>query len=166
LVIPARLILRIEKEAAMDRNSVRKQIAQSPLLLTQLEKVPTLIRFREEEVDGRFYALLLALAITLHLERALAKREDVDGLSKEMANALANGARLSALAERAWEHLVQIGYWIPYYLFAYSLEEGGLQGAMERAVSYRRQKELGLLILDALVLGNRHLVSEFGKKGQ
>jgi hypothetical protein len=148
----------------MDRNSVRKQIAQSPLFLTQLEKVPTLIRFREEEVDGRFYALLLALAITLHLERALAKRGDVDGLPKEMASALVNGAKLSALVERAWEHLVQIGYWIPYYLFAYGLEEGGLQKAVERAKMYKRQKELGLLVIDALVLGNRHLISEFGNR--
>jgi hypothetical protein len=145
--------------------SVRKRIAQNPLLLTELAGVPTLLQLREKEVDPRFYGLLLAFGITFRLERAIAKGADGEGFSEAIATALTDKSGLSALVERTWEYLVQTGYWVPYHLLAYALEDGGIEGALERAASYRRRGGLDVLVADALILANAHLLSAFRKKG-
>jgi hypothetical protein len=144
---------------------VRKQIAQNPLLITQLGRVPTLLQLREKEVDARLYALLLAFGITFRLERIIAKEEDSEGFSKEIVTALTDKSGLSALVERTWEYLVQTGYWVPYHLITYALEDGGIEGALERATSYRQRGGLDVLVADALILANAHLLSAFRKKG-
>ncbi len=147
----------------MDTNSVRRKIAQNPLTLTQLDKVPTLLHPQKEEVEGRFYALLLGLAVIVHLEKGLT--EEAKGLSNEMEASLASEEKLFDLTERAWGYLVHTGYWIPYYLIAYGLEGGGAEGALKTASFYRKRKDLGFFILDALVLARGHMAIEFGKKG-
>jgi hypothetical protein len=144
---------------------VRKRIAQNPLLITQLGRVPTLLQLREREVDARLYALLLAFGITFRLERVVAEEADGEGFSKEIATALTDKSGLSALVERTWEYLVQTGYWIPYHLITYALEDGGIEGALERAASYRQRGGLDVLVADALILANAHLLSAFRKKG-
>lgn len=146
----------------MEANSVRRKIAQDPLSLTQLDKVPTLLHPQREEADGRFYALLLGLAITVHLEKGLT--EEAKGLSSEMEASLLSKDKFFDLTERAWGYLVYTGYWIPYYLIAYGLEEGGAGKALETASFYRKRKDLGFFILDALVLARGHIAIEFGKK--
>jgi hypothetical protein len=146
----------------METNSVRRKIAQNPLTLTQVDKVPTLLHPQKEEVDGRFYALLLGLAITVHLEKGLT--EEAKGLSNEMEASLTSKEKFFDLTERAWGYLVYTGYWIPYYLIAYGLEKGGTERALETASFYRKRKDLGFFVLDALVLARGHIVIEFGKK--
>jgi hypothetical protein len=146
----------------MDANSVRRKIAQDPLTLTQLDKVPTLLHPQKEEAEGRFYALLLGLAITVHLEKGLT--EEAKGLSSEMEASLLSKEKLFDLTERAWGYLVYTGYWIPYYLIAYGLEIGGEERALETASFYRKRKDLGFFVLDALVLARGHIAIEFGKK--
>jgi len=147
----------------MDTNSVRRKIAQDPVTLAQLDRVPTLLHPRKEEVEGRFYALLLGLAITVHLEKGLT--EEARGLSDEMGASLARKEKLFDLIDRAWGYLVYTGYWIPYYLIAYGLEGGGAERALEKASLLREKRDLDFLILDTLVLARGHIAIEFGKKG-
>jgi len=146
----------------MNTNSIRRKIAQDPITLTQLDKVPTLLHPRKEEVEGRFYALLLGLAITVHLEKGLT--EEAKGLSNEMEASLLSEEKFFDLTDRAWGYLVYTGYWIPYYLIAYGMERGGVEKALETASFYRKRKDLGFFILDALVLARGHIAIEFGKK--